>query len=124
MDEVITDKPGHRVVIKVDIPELTLAEMLHPPGQETPPHFHKLHADGYYVLEGTLTVTVDGEDRELGAGDFELVPPGVVHRFVNASDAPVRFLNIHAPSGGFADFLRAMARGDRVDPTQFDSYLA
>lgn len=124
MDEIVTETPRHRVVIKVDLPELTLAEMLRPPGQEaTPVHFHKSHSDGYYVLEGTLTVTIDGEHRELDAGDFALVPPGVVHSFVNASDAPVRFLNMHAPSGGFAEFLRAMARGDHVDPAQFDSYL-
>ena len=126
MDEVIIDEPGHRVVIKVDRPELMLAEMLRPPdpdGNGTPLHIHREHSDGYYVLEGTLTVTVDGEDRDVGAGDFALVPPGVPHRFGNSSGAPVRFLNVHAPSGRFADFLRAMARGDRVDPAQFDSYL-
>jgi mannose-6-phosphate isomerase-like protein (cupin superfamily) len=56
-------------VIKVDHPELTLAEMLRPPsGKGTPLHFHKMHSDGFYVLEGTLTVTVDDEDRELSAG--------------------------------------------------------
>jgi oxalate decarboxylase/phosphoglucose isomerase-like protein (cupin superfamily) len=50
------------------------------------------------------------------------VPPGVVHHFVNASDAPVRFLNFHAPSCGFADYLRAMARGDADAAALFDSY--
>jgi mannose-6-phosphate isomerase-like protein (cupin superfamily) len=66
-------------------------------------------------------VTVDDEDRELSAGDLVLVPPGVVHCFANASDAPVRFLNTHAPAAGFADFMRALARGDDVDPAWFDS---
>ena len=49
MDEVITDEPGHRVVIKVDRPELTLAEMLRPPsGKGTPLHFHKMRSDALY----------------------------------------------------------------------------
>ena len=126
MDEVVTDEPDHQIVIKVDRPEFMLAEMLRPPdadGKGTPLHIHKKHSDAYYVLEGTLTVTVDGANRGLGVGDFVLVPPGVPHCFVNSSGAPVRFLTVHAPSGRFADFLRAMARGDRVDPAEFDSYL-
>jgi quercetin dioxygenase-like cupin family protein len=123
MDEIITDEPGHRVVIKIDLPELTLAEMLRPPGQqETPVHFHKAHSDGYYVLERTLTVTSDGERRELSTGDFALVAPGVVHSFVNASDAPVRLLNMHVPSGGFAEFYGPWAAAIASNPAQFDSY--
>jgi len=39
------------------------------------------------------------------------VPPLVVHGFRNRSDAEVRYLNLHAPGKGFADFMRALRDG-------------
>ena len=41
------------------------------------------------------------------------VPPDVVHTFRNDAGAAARFLNFHAPSGGFAELLR----GDGTDST-------
>jgi catechol 2,3-dioxygenase-like lactoylglutathione lyase family enzyme len=46
-----------------------------------------------------------------------LVPPGVVHAFDNASDGTTTWLNFHAPSTGFAAFLRGERDGfDSTDP--------
>lgn len=123
--EVITDRPGRRLVIKADTPELCVTETLHGPGEEgTAPHFHKLHSDAFYVLEGELMVMVAGVEHVLRPGGFALAPPNVVHCFENRSDGEVRFLNFHAPAAGFADYLRASARGHREAMKAFDSYLA
>ena len=78
-----------------------------------PPHTHERMTDMFYVLEGTLTVHVDGEEREAGPGTFACFPPGVVHTFANRSDAPVRFLNFSTP-GGFEGYMRELAAGDRI----------
>ena len=48
------------------------------------------------------------ESLELAAGDIAAVPPGIVHTFSNAIDAPTQFLDIHAP-GGFEDYFRDIA---------------
>jgi hypothetical protein len=34
-----------------------------------------------------------------------------VHGFRNASDADLRYLNLHAPGQGFADYMRARRDG-------------
>ena len=86
------------------------------------PHFHERHADSFYVLEGELEFTVGGETIRAPAGTYVQVPPGVVHSFTNPGPVGARFLNIHAPKTGFADYLRAVARGERVDPKEFDIY--
>ena len=87
----------------------TFAESTVAPGFEGPPvHFHERMLDTFYVLEGTLTLHVDGQELELGPGGFATVSTGSVHTFRNRSDAPVRFLNVNAP-GGLEGYLREMA---------------
>jgi quercetin dioxygenase-like cupin family protein len=73
-----------------------------------PPHAHNHTTDTFYVLEGTLHLTVDGREIDAPAASYILVPPGVVHTFANTSDEPVRFLNINAP-GGWENYLRGLA---------------
>jgi quercetin dioxygenase-like cupin family protein len=73
-----------------------------------PPHIHEHLHDMFYVLEGTLTMRLGEETRELGAGSFVCVPPGVVHTFSNTSDQPVRVLNFNTP-GGWENYMRDLA---------------
>ena len=56
------------------------------------------------------------------AGALVLVPTGVVHTFANEGPGDARFLNFHAPSGGFADYLRAKRDGDEAAEDRFDTY--
>jgi quercetin dioxygenase-like cupin family protein len=62
-------------------------------------HTHDDEDDSFYVLEGEVTFTADGEVFVGGPGTFVLVPPGVPHAFANRSDADARILNVHAPAG-------------------------
>jgi quercetin dioxygenase-like cupin family protein len=79
-----------------------------------PPHTHERLTDMFYVLEGTLTLHVDGEESEAGPGSFACFPPGVVHTFANRSDAPARFLNFSTP-GGFEGYMRSLAEAMETD---------
>jgi quercetin dioxygenase-like cupin family protein len=86
-----------------------LSETVVEPGFPGPPlHRHRELTDMFYVLEGTLTLTVDGEDVEAKPGTFACVPPGTPHTFANRSDAPVRVLNFNIP-GGFEGYMRELA---------------
>ena len=78
-----------------------------------PPHAHRQTTDTYYVLEGTLRVTVGDRELDAPAGSYVLVPPGVVHTFANPSDGPVRLLNLNAP-GGWEHYLRELAGAMRA----------
>jgi quercetin dioxygenase-like cupin family protein len=99
-----TIRPG--LEIKVGRPELVMTETHFEPGKiGTGPHVHHHHADAFYVLEGELLVILGDDELTLGAGDFVLVPPDVVHGF-RTGRAPSRYLNIHAPGLGFDAYLR------------------
>ena len=62
-----------------------------PPGFPGPPlHRHRELHDMFYVLEGSLFLTVGDETLELESGSFACVPPGTPHTFANTSNQPVR----------------------------------
>jgi mannose-6-phosphate isomerase-like protein (cupin superfamily) len=78
-----------------------------------PPHAHRQTTDTYYVLEGTLRVTIGDRELDAPVGSYILVPPGVVHTFANTSAEPARILNINAP-GGWEHYLRELAGAMRA----------
>ena len=83
-----------------DTPRFNLAVITvepHRRGPET--HAHTGEDDSFYVLEGELIFTVDGEEIVAGPGTFVLVPPGVPHTFANRGGARARLVNVHAPAG-------------------------
>jgi mannose-6-phosphate isomerase-like protein (cupin superfamily) len=83
-----------------DTPRFNLAVITIQPRRHGPGlHAHAGEDDSFYILEGELTFTVEGEEVVAGPGTFVLVPPGVPHTFANRGDAVARFINVHAPAG-------------------------
>lgn len=74
-------------------------EALVPPGGGPPPHVHSREEEGFYILEGEITFTVDGEKVVAKAGMFANMPVGTPHSFRNESDQPARMLISVAPAG-------------------------
>lgn len=115
-------KPHRLAIVKVDRPELALLEYFVDGEYDgADPHVHLRHTDCFHVLEGALEFRVDGRDVRAEPGTTVVVPPGVVHEFTSAAPR-VRFLNAHAPSCGFPDYMRAMDAGGDVDDARYDSY--
>ena len=122
--EVIGDSPDRRVEILSDHDDLHATWSRFGPHREGADlHIHRRHTDLFYVLEGELTVMLgpEGNEAVAPAGTLVRIPPLVVHGFRNGSDAEVRYVNLHAPGQGFADFLRALREGrtfvyDQEDP--------
>jgi quercetin dioxygenase-like cupin family protein len=85
-----------------------LIDMLVPPGGGPPPHRHDFE-ETFHLLEGTLEVTVRGEQHTVEAGDTANIPANALHAFRNASDAPVRMLGIVAPAG-LEEFFAAVGQ--------------
>ena len=71
------------------------------PGQGVDGHVHQGEDDSMLVLDGTLTLTVGDDRREVqaGPGTYVLIPEGTFHALMNYGPADVRFLNVHAPGG-------------------------
>ena len=80
-----------------------------------PPHRHERLHDMFYVLEGALTMLVGEETRQVTAGTFVCVPPGVRHTFSNPSEHPVRFLNFNTP-GGWENYMRDLGEAAKTGP--------
>jgi mannose-6-phosphate isomerase-like protein (cupin superfamily) len=109
---------GGRIVIKADFEQLCITESHFDSAKPgAGPHFHRQHADSFYVLEGGLAILVDDEEKLISPNAFVCAPARVVHGF--RSTSPARFLNFHTPDGGFAGNLRAQDRGE---PGGFDSF--
>ncbi|MEU4203920.1 cupin domain-containing protein [Streptomyces sp. NPDC039022] len=60
------------------------------PGDFVTEHYHPYSEEFLHVVEGRLTMTLDGEPIGLTAGDSLLVPIGVRHRLVNTGQSPAR----------------------------------
>jgi quercetin dioxygenase-like cupin family protein len=95
---------------------LTLEYTAPPRFSGPPPHWHKVTTEIFYVLEGSLTVTIDGQSTTVGPGGYAFVPPGVVHGFANQTDAPVRYFGIASPAG-LEDYFAEMAKLIQDEPS-------
>jgi quercetin dioxygenase-like cupin family protein len=80
------------------------------PGGHTNIHYHPEQEETYEVLEGTLEVFREGGWHALPAGESLPVLHGAVHAFRNATETPVRFLNMHRPALTFQEFLETLDR--------------
>lgn len=123
--ETIVDEAQRTLRLLADREELTVTWFRYEPGQEGPdPHIHRQHTDAFYVLEGELEFGLGPEVTKIvgAAGTLAAAPAGVVHTFRNSSDRTAIFLNIHAPSMGFGDMLRARRDGGSEDAAQFDQF--
>ena len=60
-------------------------------GASVPKHTNEVEHE-QYVLSGTYTVGVDGEEYEVSEGDSLLIPAGVVHWYRNEGDEEGGFL--------------------------------
>lgn len=76
-----------------------LFEALVPPGGGPPPHVHSREEEGFYVLEGEITFTINGERVVATAGMFANMPVGTPHSFKNDSNKPAKMLISLAPAG-------------------------
>jgi quercetin dioxygenase-like cupin family protein len=86
-----------------------LWEALVPPGGGPPPHVHSREHEGFYVLEGQITFTMDGKPAVALPGTSAHTPPGAAHGFRNDGDRPARLLIFIAPAGLEEMFFRVGA---------------
>ncbi len=90
-----------------------LWEAVVPPGGGPPPHVHSCEEEGFYILEGEITVRLGEEHFVATAGTFANMPVGSLHSFKNESNRPARMLISVAPAGLEKMFLEV---GQPVEP--------
>jgi quercetin dioxygenase-like cupin family protein len=77
----------------------TLIEALVSPGGGPPPHVHSGEEEGFYILEGEITFTINGERVVATAGMFANMSVGTPHSFKNEGNKPAKMLVSVAPAG-------------------------
>jgi mannose-6-phosphate isomerase-like protein (cupin superfamily) len=85
----------------------TLVEITAPAGHAVPLHIHYHDDEGFYVLEGSVTIVVGDDTVELEAGQHAYGPRDVPHTFTIGPDG-AKMLWVLAPSG-FEDFIDAVS---------------
>ncbi len=87
--------------------QYTLVEITAPAGFQAPLHVHYREDEGFYVLEGSVTIHVGEETVELGPGQHAYGPRDVPHTFT-IGPGGARMLWVLAPSG-FEDFIEEVS---------------
>ena len=86
-----TTKDGSTIRELMHTDRQSLAEAIVDAGQATERHYHALSEELYSIVDGRGTLELDGDVRDVHAGDTILVPPGAWHT-IRGGDEGVRFL--------------------------------
>jgi quercetin dioxygenase-like cupin family protein len=105
-DVTFLDSRARIHVSSVHTDGLALIEIFGPPGSQPPLHVHRDEDEGFYVLEGELTLWVGDDTRTLQPGEFLLAPKQIPHT-VRVGDGVARWLVI--AGARFEAFVRAVA---------------
>ena len=77
---------------------IVMFEMTVPSKARVPaPHYHKDVDEVVYGLEGTLTMSLDGQPNDIRPGGSLLVPRGRIHGFENLHADAARILAVLTP---------------------------
>jgi mannose-6-phosphate isomerase-like protein (cupin superfamily) len=79
-----------------------------PGGSPAPAHFHPGQDEHFEVLEGAVMTQVDGEQRELTAGEQIEIRRGQVHQMWNPGQVQARVRWVTAPAGRTEEWFRAL----------------
>ncbi len=97
--------------------EFGLFEVDITPGGRAGAHYHTGFTESFYVLEGSVALTLGDEVVIAGSGDFAFVPRHGVHGFANASeDEPARMLILFTPGVAREEYFRELIELHVNDP--------
>ena len=116
-----------KALAEQDDGDFSLMERTLPPGgRRPPPHRHTNCSEAYFVLDGLVSVVVEGQDLSVGREGFVLVPRGTAHTFGNGGTEQARLLVIHAPAmdAYFAGLHELWNRGKPPEPEQERELMA
>jgi quercetin dioxygenase-like cupin family protein len=80
-----------------------------PSGTFVPPHYHTTQDEYVFILEGEMTLMLEGEEFRAGPGDLTRLPKNTAHGFFNRSDVPVKCLFWVTPTGKLFDLFEAIS---------------
>lgn len=97
------------------------------------PHIHRTFTEAFYVVTGSIELTLGEHTEQVGPGTFMAIPEETVHGFRNVSDEDATMLIFSSPAQDrerYFEGLAELTRGGRVPDreqlvrlmAQFDQY--
>jgi mannose-6-phosphate isomerase-like protein (cupin superfamily) len=83
----------------------SLAEARLPVGAATQEHYHCKTEEIYYITHGKGRMRIEGEERDIVAGDAIAIPPGKKHKLWNTGSEALRLLCCCAPAYEHTDTI-------------------
>jgi mannose-6-phosphate isomerase-like protein (cupin superfamily) len=83
----------------------SLAEARLAVGASTQEHYHPRAEEIYYITHGYGQLRIEGEIREVKAGDAIAIPPGQKHKLWNTGNETLRLLCCCAPGYEHTDTI-------------------
>jgi len=80
----------------------TLLDEIWKPGFYAPPHYHKRHAELFYIVSGEVEWTIAGVTKTMRDGDLVLIPPNTIHSVHAKGPGDLHMIMIQNP-GGYED---------------------
>ncbi len=77
------------------------------PGGGNDWHYHTAFVEKFHVVEGDLTIGMEGKAVPLTSGEDTIAPKGLMHKFYNASSKPVTFIVKIVPARSFEKTIRS-----------------
>lgn len=97
------------------------------PGKKICPyHLHHAQEELFFIIEGSGTLRVAGEELPVRQGDTIFIPPGpeYPHQLINSSDKPLRYLSISTMEDPeiceYPDSGKFLAEGSLNSETPFE----
>ncbi|MCL2180481.1 MAG: cupin domain-containing protein [Treponema sp.] len=78
-------------------PRMNFALVQFKAGQDFQAHYHEKMEENFFVLEGNVTIVVDGKPHDLNPGELIHIEPGEKHYVINRSSSTVRMIASLAP---------------------------
>lgn len=94
---------GHDITIKLGADQTdgtySVFELIVPPEVGTGLHIDQDWDEYWHVMEGKFAFTLNGERKELLAGEFAFGPRGIPHSFRNVGETVGKLVMVTTPSG-------------------------
>ena len=89
----------------------SLAEARLPVGASTQEHYHPKAEEIYFLTHGQGRMRIEGEVRDVTAGDAVAIPPGRRHKLWNTGNETLRLLCCCAPGYEHSDTIITEGQG-------------
>ena len=86
------------------------------PGEGAPPHLHREYDEYFFVVDGTISLVVDGKESTIVPGNLVFTPRGAIHSFKNTGMSIASMLEWTVPGGNEPYFRAVSEMGTNIDP--------